>query len=470
MNADEAWNAFQSDSVKKSGATISGKLDTLAQLLADVGTDTSRTAETVIPQLEGDQSAIDAANEQAGMGAPDMGAPDAGMPPVPGAEDVGAPEAGAPNPDIGAPDMGGADAGLAPEMPVEEIPVDDMGEPSAPEGVPPRDDGDLLPEEALPDMGGADAGMPDMGGADMGGSGNLFEGFSYTSEDALGDFMASITDAAHEALDAGDVERVTAITSFIDGVKRLWAEYMGGSAMPAGLDASQSIGLPEPEVDPDAAPGVSAVPDGESAEEPVGEPAEEPKADEGPAEDEEKDEEKDDDEKKDDVKKSECAEKSEDAPVDDEDAEKSEDSPVDGDDVAEGEGESACSENDVKKGISMAERLNVMAETMDGKGTYTGDVIPICRSEPTFERTGNVDMKSIIEEFRSGAVVKSSRAPAESAMGDYRNDSSPEAKSAVSGIFENLRKSQAAPEAGLEEAEAEMEKLTAGLRARRGYQ
>lgn len=466
MNADEAWNEFQRDSVRKSGATISGKLDTLAQLLSEVGADTSRTAETVIPQLEGDQSAIDAANEQAGapdMGAPDMGAPDAGLPPVP--EGTGAPDMGAPDapPVPGAEDMG-APAPDTPPAPPEEIPMDDMGEPQTPEGTPFK--GGMAPTA---DMEEAPEG-PDMNpaGPDMSDFGN----FSYSPDDALNDFIMSITDVAHEALDAGDTARVASITSFVDGVKRLWAEYMGGTGMPVGLDADQSMGLPAPEEGPEATPGAGEIPEGEG-EAPVEETASE---DDAPAEDGEKDDKEDDDTKDDDDVKKSCsdAEKSE----EEEDTEKSED--AEGEDIAESEADKAdgktCiepGEDGIKKSVSMMERMRIMDDVMnDRNATYTGDCIPAYRENATIKSESRVDMKAVLEEFRSGAVVKSSRAPVESAMGDFRNDTEAATKrvSAVSEIFDNMRKSQSVPEKDLDEVESEMEMLTTKLRARRDFQ
>lgn len=518
MNEDEAWNAFQEDisPATKSGATIAGKLDTLAQLLSDINTDTSRTAETVIPQLAGDQGAIDAANEQAEMGAPGAAPDMQGMPPVPGAEDMGAPdmgassempvEGGAPDasaPDTaGMPDMGGlAGAPGTPAPAPEEIPIDDEGNQMAVEGTPGpdmaqtigMDEGDVPDAVAEMPIPGEGMDANEGGTAPMDGGMPDFSGFSYTPDDALNDFITSMTDNAHEALDNGDTQQVAAITSFIEGVKRLWTEMMGGASAPVGMDEGQSMDLPaEPVPDEPVSnePSIGEAP-AEGGESEAPEASEESEA---PAEGEkdDKEEKKDDDDKeKKDMKKS---EKTDDEEVEKCDGtEKSEDVPAEGGDIAMSEGsekkddeeededaekgdgktEIEPGETGVKKGFSMKARMEAMAQVMEDNTDYSDAVIPLNRSETiTYAKTADIDMKSIIEEFRNGGLGKSSRAPSESAMGDYRNDAEAATKqvSAATKIIEGMRKSQEAPDRDLDVIESDMEKLTSSLRARRGLQ
>lgn len=534
MNEDEAWNAFQEETspATKSGATIAGKLDTLAQLLSDINADTSRTAETVIPQLAGDQGAIDAANEQAEMGASGAApgaAPEQGMPPVPGAEGMGAPDMGmssempveggapgapdmgapdmgalgAPAPDMGAPDMGGLGGapGGAPEVP-EEIPVDDEGNQMAVEGTPGPDMAQTIgmDEGAAPDNV-ADMPIPGEGmDANEGGTAPMdggmpdFSGFSYTPDDALNDFITSMTDNAHEALDNGDTQQVAAITSFIEGVKRLWTEMMGSAPAPVGMDEGQSMDLPaEPVPDEPVSdePAVGEAP-AEGGESEAPEASEESEAPAEGEKDDKKEEKKDDDDKeKKDMKKS---EKTDDEEVEKCDGtEKSDDAPAEGGDIAMSEGSEKKDDEEededaekgdgktkiepgetgVKKGLSMKARMDAMAQVMDDNTDYSDVVIPLNRSETiTYAKTADIDMKSVIEEFRNGGIGKSSRAPAESSMGDYRNDANAATKqvSAATQIIEGMRKSQAVPDRDLDVIESDMERLTSSLRARRGLQ
>ena len=93
MDIEEAWDNFRSKSFQK--ASVQEQLDTLAAAINEIKTDTSRTAE-IVPQIMGDNSAIDAANAAAGpnmpgaapmddmmggMGGEDMSATDEQMPP-----------------------------------------------------------------------------------------------------------------------------------------------------------------------------------------------------------------------------------------------------------------------------------------------------------------------------------------------------------------------------------------------------
>lgn len=460
---------------------MSGKLDTLAQLMSEINADTSRTAETVIPQLEGDQGAIDAANEQAaamgGMGgAPPMpgdmgaGAPPE-MPPEMPPADMGAPDMGAPGPNA-TPEEAGAMVGAPGEpTPVpEELPVGDDGMGMPPEGTPGPD---MAQETPMGDMGAPDMGAPDMGAPDMGGepAGQFdFSQFQYTPQNALDDFISSMTDEAHMALDAGDMAKVETFTQFIEGVKSLWEQFMGGSAMPNGLDESQAMDIPPAAPVDDSA--IGAVADGEA---PEGAPEEAPEeaaeeesepAPEAPAEDSGDKEEKSDDKKDDDKKEDDKMSKSEgEAPVDGAIEESC--------GAEKGEDEDEVKEDAVEKSghMSLKDRFEMMAKVMEDKTDYMDQPIPLCKSQVVeYEKTADVDMRSIIEEFRNGGIVKSSRPPAESVMGDFRQDAKEATKQTTyaTELLENMRKSQQAPERDLDDVEKSMEQLTANLRARAG--
>lgn len=474
MNEEEAWNAFQDsiDPMVKSGATVAGKLDTLAQLLSEIGVDTSRTAETVIPQLAGDQGAIDAANEQAAAGGPAAGAPltddmGAPMPPAPDAPLGGD---GAPMPDIapampseGDAGVPGATPGPAPGVPAPEPPMPEEAPAEPPADMPAEPP---MPEEAAPGMG---APAPEMGGESL--------DFAYTADDALQDFVTSMTDEAHDALDAGDTAKVAAITGFLDGVKKLWEGYMGGS-MPA----------PGPSEEPAEAPAEASAevpadipaPEDAPAEEPADVPA--PASDEGgsdekPESDEKSDEKKesDSDEKKDDEKKDDLKKSDAEAPVDGAISDIGEgDAEASGDAEKSEDAEKSCGgseETEMKKSIDMAERIKVMAEVMRDETSPLDGPVLLNKSEmPTCKQTADVDIMDIINEFKNGGVVKSSRPPAAAAMGGFRNDAVSAAKqNDVLKDLDDICKSMCdAPGAEMNESEKAMQVIIDGLRAHGG--
>ncbi len=520
MNADQAWDEFQDqiDGVKKSDATVSSKLDVLANLLADVGNDTSRTAETVIPQLAGDQGAIDAANDQAAAlgGAPPMGAPGEMPPADPGmGEDAGGMspvDAGAPDMGAPAPDMGGAPPMDAPPMDMPPAPDMGAGVPPAPDvggdmgGMPPMDTG-------APDMGGAppmDAGAPGMDagapgmeemppmGEDMGGMPDYSQ-FAYTKDDVFSDMLAGMTSEAHNALDQGDMEEVAKITQFIEGVQALWAQTFGAAPLPAEPDPAQISAMPAeamggapdmggmppaeapaPEMPP-AEGGVSDMP-GDMPPETGGEPAGGEPADDGPKEGQTEDEaekEKSAEEDKDDdkVKKSEGCDKSE----DEEDVEKADDAGGDtpaeeaSDAVTDDAVDKATGVTDIKPGETgvkksfFGDRMNVMEAVMNEKEVPQDAFMPLRRSEmPSYQRTSDLDVRKVFAE--GGCIKSSSRPAAMSAMGDYRSrgDEAMQDRQ-LSDSLNNLRKSFAPTEGDGEpdEMAKQMNRLTTGLRIRK---
>lgn len=248
MDPNIAWEEFSSqgsrkvEEVSKGMTSINGKLDALLQLANESNVNSARTAE-IVPQVMGDTAAMDAqAAEMAATG---------GMPPMP-------PE-GAPAGDVPPDDMGGAPAEepMPEEAPADVPPEGDVKN----EPMPPVDAGaaDMGPEPA-PDMGPAPA--PDMGGAppeeapmDMGGQdlglGDI-DWSAYSIDNAYEDFEEALKDEAKEALDAGDTQRVAAITQVMDAIRMIWAQSgvadetpapdMGGQVAP-GVD-----GIPAPDI------------------------------------------------------------------------------------------------------------------------------------------------------------------------------------------------------------------------------
>jgi len=487
MNADQAWDEFQDqiDGVNKSDATVSSKLDVLANLLADVGNDTSRTAETVIPQLAGDQGAIDAANDQAAAlgGAPPMGAPGE-MPPAD-------PGMGEPPMDAGAPDMGAPAPDMGTEPPMDAPPTD-MGMPDMGAGVPPAPD-------MAPPMGGDMGGMPPTGG-DMGGMPD-YSPFAYTKDDIFSDMLAGMTSEAHNALDQGNIEEVAKITQFIEGVQALWTQTFGAAPLPADPDPAQisampaeamgapapdmggmtPMGAPAPEVPP-AEGGVSGMPS-DMPPETGGEPAGGEPSDDGPEEGQTEDEaekekaseeDKDDDDK---VKKSEGCDKSE----EEEDVEKADDAGADtpaeeaSDAVTDDAVDKATGVTDIKPGSTgvkksfFGDRMNVMEAVMNSKEVPQDAFMPLRKSEmPAYQRTSNLDVRQVFAE--GGCIKSSSRPAAMSAMGDYRSrgDEATQDRELADSL-NNLRKSFSPTEDNGEadEMTKQMNRLTTGLRIRR---
>lgn len=254
MDEDIAWEKFQeSSNLQKAGASISGRLDTMAQMLAEQGTDMSRLAETVIPEIEGDRGAQDTAAQEMAAGG---GMPPGGMPP--GGAQPGAvpPDAGGAMPPEGAPedmppggdvppeggDMPPMDGDLPPEA--EEPPSEMPPAPAeAPEAMPgdmgegPGMD-DLGMEDDLPDEGGdLGGGLPGEDTGDEFGDGGI-DWSMFSIDGSFEDFMDSLKDEAKDALDSGDTARVTQITQVMEAVRRIWEQsgLSGGSEMPGAED------------------------------------------------------------------------------------------------------------------------------------------------------------------------------------------------------------------------------------------
>ena len=217
--------------------SINGKLDALLQLANESNVNSARTAE-IVPQVMGDTAAMDAqAAEMAATG---------GMPSMP--------PAGAPGGDVPPEAMGGA----PPEEPMpEEAPTDVPPEGDVKnEPMPPVDEGSAdmgpVPEEPAPDMGAMPQEEPamDMGGNDMG-LGEI-DWSAYSIDNAYEDFEEALKDEAKEALDAGDTQRVAAITQVMDAIRMIWTQSGVADEEPvpdmAGQVAPGVDGMPAPDM------------------------------------------------------------------------------------------------------------------------------------------------------------------------------------------------------------------------------
>ena len=288
MNADEAWDRFRTQPIQK--ASIQEQLDTLAAAVNEIRADTSRTAE-IVPQIMGDNAAIDTANSDAGMDAgmggagmgSDTGAGmDAGMGMDAGADagsDLSGGMPGAGDDITGA--MGGEDmnanmdedqmppAGGAAPGAEEMTPPMDGGEDmagGAPEGAPAEDDdeGYLSDEEIdamLADLyngnGEAEDATPaeDAVGAAPGGAAP--GGADLTA--ATNNLLAALKQAAHEAVDRNDIDRVVELSHIEQQIMQTLGGEVGATEPVEGVPEA---GAPVPE----AAPDVSEAPAEEEVE------------------------------------------------------------------------------------------------------------------------------------------------------------------------------------------------------------
>lgn len=265
MDEDIAWEKFQKSNderVVKGDASISGKLDTIAQMLAEQGTDTSRIAETVIPEIEGDRGEQDTqASEMAAAGGlppaggPPMGAPGMGgeIPPEVGGEMP--PEQNGEMPPEGMPEgagMGESDESVPPEIPPAEPPEasPDVQEPvkempPAPEEAP-MEGGMPMPEGDMEAAPVEDNGTPPGADVDMDFGGDEIDWSMFTSDGAFRDFMDTLADDAKEALDMGDTAKVVQITQVIEAMSALWKQSGLGQDMQTEVPAPEA-GVPMPD-------------------------------------------------------------------------------------------------------------------------------------------------------------------------------------------------------------------------------
>lgn len=276
MDTDEAWDDFRTKSFQK--ASVQEQLDTLAAAINEIRADTSRTAE-IVPQIMGDNAAIDQANADAGMGAAMSGAPDMmggmggdemnmtneQMPEED--EDIGA-EAGADmGADLGA-DMGEGVPGaedMSPDMGGEMPPIEGGDEYEGEEQSDYMSDEDLdaLLESIYGDIGGEESDIPEEGTPNpmipsSGGAGLA---------EATNNLVAALKQAAHEAVDANDINRVVQLSHMEQQIMQTLGGEVGAVEANSTTGSVPDAGAPIPEeqipedlpFDPEAAPDVSEV-------------------------------------------------------------------------------------------------------------------------------------------------------------------------------------------------------------------
>lgn len=260
MDTDEAWERFSRDTVPVEKSSVTEKLDTLAAAVNDMRTDVERTAQ-VVPQILGDEAAVDTANAAAGMGAP-SGDPlgiggdvsggtgmdlagdamatndelppemqDASAPPVP-SEPAPAADETMPPADAG---MGGAPL---PEGPAE-APMDagaDMG------GDDWTDEDDAFLERILAEAGGDEGGMPEAA-PDMGAPTSLRDTFNNALKDAYAN-----------AVDSNDSAAIAQLGKLREKIAPLLDEFSAITEGPAEAPAEASIEDAAAEESPEAAP------------------------------------------------------------------------------------------------------------------------------------------------------------------------------------------------------------------------
>lgn len=204
---------MQSARIQKT--SIAEKLDVLASAINEMKVDTERTAQ-VIPQIMGDETALETANAEAEAGAIAPGIPpeeegmegedimneeelpleEGGVPdtPMPGAEDMMPPEEepAPPVEDMGG-EMGGAYGGEEEEDYLSDEDLEALLAEIYDSG-----DGYDEPMGDVPAVGSATPEVPMSGGAGL--------------ADATNNLLAALKQAAHEAIDNNDIDRVVELS------------------------------------------------------------------------------------------------------------------------------------------------------------------------------------------------------------------------------------------------------------------
>lgn len=459
MDEDIAWERFQESNkerVVKGDASISGKLDVLAQMLNEQGADTSRIAETVIPEIQGDRGAMDTQAQEMAAGG---GMPPAGAPPAPEGD---MPPEGAPT----SANEADADGSVAPDIPPSKSPEASPDVQEPPAEMPPAPE---EPPSDIPEAGPSEGGMPmadatpagdeDAGAAPMPsveeddgfGTGGI-DWSMFTPDGAFNDFMETLSDSVKEALDMGDTAKVVQITQVIEAMTALWRQSgLADGDMPD--DASMPLA--------DEAPANEATPDGVMAED--------FHKSKGDAELDTGDEQ---------MKRSEEEEVVEETEKSDCDSEAEKSDAVAGDELETGDGEALeASEGDTELGEGCEKSYGDEGEEPEeAEGSYDFDVKPPMvksmaemieerRTMDAFDMTGAYEARKALDELMPpetvpamkslremmGGAASEESAPAESApeaqtVSIARSSRPPSSMSASGGYMqtdtlENLRKS-----------------------------
>lgn len=246
--SDIAWEKFSKDTESFSRSSLIDKLDALSSQMNELQTTSSRLA-SIVPQLMGDSAALDAADsapappadDMAGMGLGDQSAEP--MPPLGTADDSAGGDMSADEDKQKDIEAGAEDHPVDETMP--EPPSEDKGaELPASEGTePPAPPVDEAPVEGAPADGVPPEGAPADAMSEQG-------GFEYNSDVAFEDFVSTLSEEIHDAVDAGDLDKAEMLMAKLRAVQTAWggAEGMPMDALPAPpMEAPVEAGAPAPE-------------------------------------------------------------------------------------------------------------------------------------------------------------------------------------------------------------------------------
>lgn len=255
MDTEIAWESFKkSNSQKIEKTSVAGMLDTISAQLNDIKTDTERTA-NIVPKIMGDETALESAGSDAAdqIGANPTPMPGEGM----GMDGDMSMGAGAETEEVeGVPSGGapgeGADAGI--EMNEESTDEQVMPEVGSDETAPSVDNlpemGAETPiegegEEDTSMEGGElsdmtddelDAILSEGGDEEMNGEeGMPMEGGEAGAEEGAApeqiydELLDAIKDAAHKAIDSGDVSIISGVTDAMDAIKGIFEDRLAGA-------------------------------------------------------------------------------------------------------------------------------------------------------------------------------------------------------------------------------------------------
>ena len=328
MDTEKAWDDFCMQSARIQKTSIAEKLDVLASAINEMKVDTERTAQ-VIPQIMGDETALETANAEAEAGAIAPGIPpeeegmegedimneeelpleEGGAPdtPMPGAEDMMPPEE-EPAPPME--DMGG-EMGGAYEGEEEEDYLSDEDLEALLAEIYDSGDGYDEPMGDGPAVGSATPEVPMSGGAGL--------------ADATNNLLAALKQAAHEAIDNNDIDRVVELSHIEQQIMQTLSGEVGLMEADTTTGPEEAMmEAPEDEVpgdlpfEPEAAPVESE--DAESAPAEEEDDAEDYGGDEGETEEEADDEGEDEEEDEEDDSESTKKSMSADCDMDDEES------------------------------------------------------------------------------------------------------------------------------------------------------
>lgn len=224
--SDIAWEAFKKGSQTFSKSSLADKLDTLSAQMNEIQTTSARLA-SIVPQLMGDSTALDAADSVSEL--PQEGpvdSPDSNM--MPNAESIGpmAVPSGAEGGDMSADtDKKDIEAG-AEDHPVDETmpPAKDDTQLPVGEGVEPTPEPEPVQGSASDESAPIDE-APEEGGF-------AATGYEYNSDSAFQDLVDTIAEEIQESLGKGDFDKAEALMAKIKALREAWSAIPVGDGVP----------------------------------------------------------------------------------------------------------------------------------------------------------------------------------------------------------------------------------------------